>query len=306
MIFSSLQKKINILLIAIILILGISCSKESIHSLEFNSENAFEYLKSIADIKNRHSGSEKALQTVKLIEKIITKIGIPIQLIEWEELTPGGKIKFRNISAIIKNSESEGWIVLATHYDTKKLENLDNFQGANDGASGAALLIEISRVLWNNREKIRKNIEIIFLDGEECIFEYSKNDGLHGSKKHAITLKNEKRKINAVIVPDMLADKDLNAFTSADSDKKLTQLFMESVRELGFEAYFQEGEKVMIDDHKPYSDLSFPSILIIDFDYGPNNLYWHSSGDNISNVSEKSLEISGKTLIKFIEKLLND
>lgn len=272
--------------------------------IDFDSLTAFKNLEAIANINPRYSGSTGAFKNLLFIEEQLSAAGVTSEKIEWEEYTPAGKIKFRNLSARIEIDKKLPWIILGAHYDTKKLENIPKFQGANDGASCVAILIEIAKIFWKQKSKMRKNLEIVFFDGEESYFQYSDNDGLHGSKKHLKVITNEKRHVEAVIIADMLADKDLNAFVSADSNPHLTDLFIETVRELKYEKFFKRGKISMVDDHKPFSDHGIPSILIIDFDYGQNNIFWHSPGDNLSNVSKESLEISGKTLCFFIKKLV--
>ncbi len=266
----------------------------------FDSSSAFRLLSELAQAGPRHSGSEGAMRTVLFIEKELAAIGIPSRREEWTEDAPGGRTVFVNVVAEIEVSGKKPWIMLGSHYDTKRLDQCPGFQGANDGSSGVAILIETARCLWRAREKLSKNVEIVFFDGEECIYSYSENDGLHGSKRHLEELRRKKRDLKAVVVADMLADKELDAFIPADSNAELASKFMKTAGKLGVERHFQVKDLNMLDDHAPFAEAGIPSILIIDFNYGPNNVYWHSSGDNLRNVSLESVAVSGSTICHFV------
>ncbi len=268
--------------------------------IAFDSSAAFRLLSELAQTGPRHSGSEGALKAVLFIEKELAAIGIPSHREEWTEDAPEGRTVFVNIIAEIEVSEKKTWIMLGSHYDTKKLDPCPGFQGANDGASGVAILIETARCLWRTREKLSKNVEIVFFDGEECAYSYSENDGLHGSRRHLEELRRKKRDVRAVVVADMLADKELDAFIPADSNAELASKFMKTVGKLGIERHFRVKDVKMLDDHAPFAEAGIPSILIIDFNYGPNNVYWHSSGDNLRNVSLESIAVSGSAICHFV------
>jgi Zn-dependent M28 family amino/carboxypeptidase len=240
---------------------------------------------------------------VQFIEKKLSEYGIPYFRDEWEEDSPAGRILFRNVVAQIGSTQERPFLILGAHYDTKKLDFCPGFQGSNDGASGVAILLESAKALWGKREKFRKNIEIVFFDGEECICAYSENDGLHGSKYHSRKSVAKNKKCEAVIIVDMLADKNLDAIIPVESDEKLASLFIETASEIGFSAHFTRVNTSMIDDHRPFIDAGMASLLLIDFNYGPNNVYWHSSGDNLSNTSRESLAITGKSIYLFILRL---
>ncbi|HPN85233.1 MAG TPA: M20/M25/M40 family metallo-hydrolase [Victivallales bacterium] len=300
------SKIIPILLFCVISLASCGRGANTVPSVRFDRTTAFENMTEIAEIGQRHSGSEGALSTVELIEKKLTEYGVPHFRDEWYEDTAYGKILFRNVVAQIKVPGKNNLILLGTHYDTKKLENCPGFQGANDGASGVAILLECSRILLESRAKLKKNLEIVFFDGEECMFSYSEKDGLHGSKRHLRKLIERGEKCDAVIITDMLADADLDAIIPSESDSKLAAILLKTASELGVSKHFRQKNINMVDDHCPFLEVGIPSLLLIDFNYGPNSIFWHSSGDRLENVSEQSLGISGELLYHFVIKITSN
>jgi Zn-dependent M28 family amino/carboxypeptidase len=299
--------KYAVKIFCLLTLLATGCEKKPVkYNVEFNGQNTFQNLIDITDIGGqRHSGSQGALKTVEFIEEKLRSAGIQFYRKEWEEQCPVGKIVFRNVIARINKTAEKNFILMGTHYDTKRLEHCPSFTGANDGASGTAILLEIAALLAKTQNNLKKNIEIVFFDGEECVFSYSKNDGLHGSKKYLKDLSSNGRLVDcdAVVIIDMLADKNLDAIIPPECDKNLADIFLKTAKQLGFQDKFSRGNIQIIDDHTPFVQNGIPTINIIDFNYGPNNIFWHSSGDKIQNTSRESLEISGNVLLEFFLQL---
>ncbi len=249
----------------------------------------------------RYSGSKELYRTAKWLESEIKKCGLVPEIDSWEERG----CRYYNVCTTVKG-DKEGRLIVGSHYDIKKFsENLYGFTGANDAASSTAVVLQMIRYFSMNRTSI-PTIEFYFFDGEECVEEYSEHDGLHGSKRVAKRILDEGRvdQYLGMILLDMVGDKDLNFTLSLDTPRFLYRYLKEVAEEQGI------GHKVSIDydylihdDHVPFQEIGINAINLIDFEYGPNNRYWHSKYDNSSKVSAKSLEQSFELAVGLIFKL---
>lgn len=205
----------------------------------------------------------------------------------WQE---NGKT-FRNVQAVYRGQGDRGkFVIAAAHYDTKKLSLVPDFQGANDGASGVAALLAMANALPEH-SPLPFDIHFVFFDGEEAVLEYNDYDGLHGSKRCARQLKETGRAGNcvAMILLDMVGDKNLDVRFPADTNRKLLDLAAGVSETNGTLAQFNRGGSVMLDDHIPFQEIGIPAIDIIDFNYGPGNSYWHTRYDTLDKISGKSI-----------------
>jgi Zn-dependent M28 family amino/carboxypeptidase len=194
---------------------------------------------------------------------------------------------------------SEGRI--GSHYDTKWLPKI-RFVGANDAASSTGCLLEIARVL--SQIQLGRDVAVVFFDGEEAFERYSEKDGLYGSRHLASTLKDggSLRHLKGVIVLDMIGDKDLKITIAAGGDPGLSRAIFEAAEALGWRDHFALMSTALTDDHEPFQKEGVPSIDLIDFNYGPDNAFWHTPQDTLENISPRSLEIAGKTVLKMLEQ----
>ncbi len=183
-------------------------------------------------------------------------------------------------------------IIVGAHYDSRMLADQDPgpgrnlpVPGANDGASGVAVLLELARTLPSNSIPLA----LVFLDAED-------NGGLNGqdwimgSRAYVASLDFRPR---AVIILDMIGDADLNIYMERNSDQRLVTEIWAQAASLGYRQYFIPTYKYsMIDDHTPFLEAGIPAVDIIDFDYP----YWHTTADTPDKVSAASLQIVGEVL----------
>lgn len=175
-------------------------------------------------------------------------------------------------------------ILLVSHFDTKV--GIDNFVGANDGASTTGLLIALANETdWP--------IMCLFTDGEECVTEYCTQDGLHGSWQAA------KEGVGGdlpVLVLDMLGDKDYTPALVSNASETLNMHLRAAAKKADI-TLGQEGP--IIDDHVPFYAYGRCVANVIDFNFGENNCYWHTEEDTLDKISADSL---GKTvtLIRYL------
>ena len=259
---------------------------------QFNGEKAFEYVNRQLTFGPRIPGGEGHEVFINWAINELLSFGWHVQkqnfLYHETQLT----------NIIAEKGQGTNWIVLGAHYDSRKFADHDpiyeNRQqpvlGANDGASGVAILLELAQVLKINSSL---KISLVFFDGEDQ-GQISDWDWIIGSSyyvSHLIT------RPSKVIIIDMVGDKELNIYRENTSDQFLTSEIWKTAGLLGYNSYFIDNTKyTMIDDHTPFLSSNIPASLIIDFDYE----FWHTTKDTIEQISPLSLCIVGATLQSWI------
>jgi Zn-dependent M28 family amino/carboxypeptidase len=186
-------------------------------------------------------------------------------------------------------------VVVGAHYDTK---DLPDFVGANDGASGTAVLTQLARTL--KPRQARPSVVFVALDGEESPRGTPDSQfvakGLRGSKVAARAY----RRADAMILLDYVGDRDLSTRREADSDPALWARLRSAARQTGNAAFFPLTTRGAIeDDHLPFRALGVPAIDLIDFDYP----CFHVPCDDLSHVSARSLDVTGETVLQLLRTL---
>jgi len=283
-----------------------------LNSGEFNATNAFVEVKALTAITPRHSGSPGAQKAAEHLLSRLRAAEIQSYLDEFKEETPAGQILFRNIIGVLPGQKADGspaeeWIVVGAHYDTKAGIS-DNFQGANDSGSGVGVLLELARVIKSS-SSLPMNFIFSFFDGEECAVRYDKNDGLHGSRRFAEQLVKDGRsaKVRAVIILDMVGDRDLNITIPRNSALSLVSALFAAAKAEGTREKFTLRSTQILDDHAPFLSAGMPAIDIIDFEYGSapgQNDYWHTQQDTVDKLSVHSIEMVGRTVLRLLDDLM--
>jgi Zn-dependent M28 family amino/carboxypeptidase len=194
-------------------------------------------------------------------------------------------------------------IILGAHYDTRRRADEDPAQpnapvpGANDGASGVAVLLELGRSL--DLDRIPNEIWLAFFDAEDN----GRLDGwdfIAGSTHMAENLTVTPQ---AMILVDMIGDADQQIYLEHNSDPGLSARIWAQAAALGYGEHFIPVPKFsMLDDHIPFANRGIPAVDIIDFDYP----YWHTTKDTADKVSAESLERVGRTLEAFLEETADE
>lgn len=285
-----------------VFLLSAGCSAERDNAPRVDPELAYSLVKEIYAFGPRPSGSMKLHEQSVFIAEKAKEFGadnVDVQM--FTDKTPEGNIKFRNVTAEIKGTK-EQFLVIGCHYDTKKFISLPSFAGANDGASGAGLLLAMIKALKSSGEKPYYTLRIVFFDGEECLLNYSGHDGLHGSRHYVKELKKsgELKKCRAALILDMVGDKDLSITLPSDSDHKIASEIFRIARKQNKAKYFSWFRGSMLDDHTPFIKEGIAAVDIIDFEYGSSNKYWHTSGDTMDKISRESLETVGNLTLQLI------
>ena len=272
--------------------LALALALQTGESATFDAARAWEHLRQMVAIGPRPSGSAALEQTRAYIKSQLTAIGVTPVEQAWEQRTPIDTVRMENLVATIPGARKER-IVFAGHYDTKLYREF-RFVGASDGGSSAAFLIELARVL-----KARRNpytVEILFLDGEEArLPDWNGDDNTYGSRHYVAVAKRDGSlaTIKALILVDMIGDRQLNIRRETNSTKWLTDIIWASSRRRHHDAEFLPDETRIEDDHLPFLEASVPSVDIIDLDFPA----WHTAQDTLDAVSVRSLEIVGDVLL---------
>ena len=257
----------------------------------------------VTDCTPRDAGTPGAERAAAWLHARLTAQGIDATLDRFSDPTPRGPKPFVNVLATIPGSSDE-WIILLSHFDTMSGIG-ESFQGANDGGSYTGLLLELATLLQTAPHK-KYNILCAFLDGEECMLGYSDRDGFHGSKRLAKALKQQKKKIKAVLLMDMVGDRDLKITVPRNGTADLRVLALEAAEATGNRAKIGLFDGIIYDDHQAFLDLGFPAIDLIDFYYGSRsgeNDYWHTTKDTLDKLSADSLLATGQIVIEMINRL---
>jgi glutaminyl-peptide cyclotransferase len=260
---------------------------------EFDGQRALSYVEMQATFGPRISGSEGHDLMLTWLEKSLAKEG-------WVTEIQSGEMMGHPIRNLVaQRGESRPWIVLGAHYDTRMYADRDPdpqnrvwpVPGANDGASGVAVLLELARVI---PKQFPGQIWLIFFDAEDN-GEIPGWDWILGSRYFANNLETYP---DAVIIVDMIGDADQNIFIERNSDLALALQIWGQAAALGYADHFIPIPKFsLIDDHSPFLWAGIPAVDIIDFDYP----YWHTVEDTPDKISAESLQVVGSTLLAWLD-----
>jgi Zn-dependent M28 family amino/carboxypeptidase len=248
------------------------------------------HVERLVAIGPRVAGSAGGAKARDYIVRELKKAGLEVRVEPFEADTPQGQLRMTNIVAVIPGRRADVFLI-GGHYDTKWF-NDRHFVGANDGGSSAALLIELARQLVRTRQEF--TYWVVFFDGEEARHSWTATDSLYGSRRMATDLTRSQRLPRAVIVVDMIGDRDLNIRREVFSTDALTDLIWQAATRLGYQRHFLSAAIPVEDDHAPFLRAGVPSALLIDFDYPP----WHTADDTVDKVSPRSLKVVGDVLLE--------
>ncbi|MGA3025889.1 MAG: M28 family peptidase [Bryobacteraceae bacterium] len=213
--------------------------------------------------------------------------------------TPDGPVEMKNIIARVPGS-SRSALVVTGHYDTKKQPR---FVGANDGGSSTGFLLELARVVAARRWT--SDVYLVWFDGEEAFREWSDTDSLYGSRHLAERWARDGTlaQLKALINVDMIGDRNLDIARETNSSPELLRTVWKCAWDLGYGRYFTDAEGPIEDDHTPFLARGVNALDVIDFDYGPNNSWWHTPEDTLDKLSAHSFQVVGDVLVEALARL---
>jgi glutaminyl-peptide cyclotransferase len=265
-------------------------------SNNFDGRAAYRHVTAQVEIGPRPTGSEGIRKTQQYIVEKLAKYKWSI---EYQDFRYRGT-PARNI--IAKAGQGKGpVVVIGAHYDTRRRADNDPsadkrtqpVPGANDGASGAAVLLELARSL--DKAKLQNEVWLVFFDAEDN----GRLDGWQFIAGSTYFANNMSIKPAAAIVVDMIGDADQQLYKEQNSTPWLVDKVWGAAAKLGYDKYFLPTAKYsMLDDHTPFLGKGIPAVDIIDFDYP----YWHTTQDTADKVSPDSLAHAGRVLETLLEE----
>jgi hypothetical protein len=250
----------------------------------FDGPAAFKLLKLQLSYGERPAGSAQS-------RKLATKLRSMLPDGRFQKVPKG----LRNVVGTVPGKQPNRFVVVGAHYDSK---DIPGFLGANDGAGGTAAVVQLARQL--KPRTIGPTVKFVLFDGEETprgvpdsqFFE----KGLRGSKVAARKFKDAE----ALILLDFVADRNLSLPREGSSNLELWARLRKAAIGAGVGSYFPDSSDVEVeDDHTPFIQRGVPSIDLIDWDFP----CWHKTCDNLSAVSEKSLDVSGEAVAALLATL---
>jgi Zn-dependent M28 family amino/carboxypeptidase len=242
-----------------------------------------------------------AHRTAQLIAGRLTKAGATDVLIQRP---------YENVVGTLAGSEP-GVVIVGAHYDTK--DAIEGFVGANDGASGVAVMLELARTL--PRPLPGPSVQFVAFDAEEARGDRDfLDDGIRGSNQFVEFAKQGGEQgtppledIHAMVLFDMVGDCDLAIPRELSSNEEIYDAFADAAREVsGSPAPFTGTFGGVADDHTPFASEGIPVFDVIDFDFGPGpppGAWWHTSKDTLGKVCPESLDAVGEPALRAIPKI---
>jgi len=280
-----------------------------------DGDRAYGYLKSICAIGPRIAGSPANARQLKLAADHFKAKGATLREQPFSTRHPlsGKKVEMVNLVASFFPDRTER-VVLAAHYDTRPFPDREPdpakrrnpFIGANDGASGVALLMEIANHLTESSTPW--GVDLVLLDGEELVYEDDNGnkagDYFLGSKEFSRRYKAEQRKSSkpryvAGMVLDMVASKEIQIPVELGSNRLAPSLVREVwgvADKMNSKAFVQNLGTEVLDDHLAMNAAGIPTIDIIDFEY-PS---WHTANDVPEECSAESLKEVGRVVTAWL------
>jgi len=261
-----------------------------------------QYVKEIVAYGPRPIGSENHKKVEAYILDHLK--GDEVENDDFEITATEGRFPIHNIIAKFPGSR-DGIIVIASHYDTNWPLRNENYVGANDGGSSSGLLLEIANQL-HGKKRDGYSVWLLWDDGEESMrLPWYDPEALYGVRHLAAKWQSDGtiKKIKAFILEDMVGDADLNIEHDTNSTPWLEDLVYQAATELGYQSHFFAREMPVDDDHEPFVKAGIPSVDLIDFNYGYNDVFWHTTQDTLDKLSPKSLAIVGTVTLETLRLL---
>ncbi len=261
----------------------------------FDATRAFADLEAQVELGPRPAGSPAGRRTAALLAARLREAGVEDVVVQRP---------WRNVVGTIRG-RGPGTVVVGAHFDTKD-DVGSGFEGANDGASGTAVVLELARAL--PRPLPGPSVALALFDAEEPRgsrpFEL---DGTRGSRQYVADARAgglqgtpPLDEIRAMVLFDLVGDCELRIPLEAYSDPALYALFADAARRRTDSPAPFEGTRIGIeDDHVPFLEAGVPALDLIDLEYGP----WHTPEDTLDKVCPESLEAVGEAALAAIPRI---
>ncbi len=276
---------------------------------EFDGATAFGYIQRQLEFGFRIPGTEGHSRMAAWLDSMARARADTVVVQRWTHVTAkGDSLPLQNVIARY-NPAAEQRILFLAHWDTRPRADGQRspdssvaVTGANDGASGVALLLGVMDVLKRSPPPPALGVDILFTDGEDYgDFVEPYTDVLIGARHYAANPLPGPRPLYAVLF-DLIADKDLQIYQEGNSvtgAPEVVNLVWETARDLGFGRIFVDTPKhVLTDDHIELQKAGIRAIDVVDFDYPAH----HTPFDTIDKVSGASLQIVGDVAVALVRR----
>jgi len=266
----------------------------------FDGKRAYDLVAKQVSFGPRPSGSPAIGQLQNFLESELKSYGCTVDGDSFSADTPAGRVPMKNIVAKIPG-ERPGIIILATHYDTKRL---DDFVGADDGGSSTGVMLELAHQLCPRRG--RYAVWIAFFDGEEAVRpQWVDPDNRYGSRQMAakLAVSGELKKVRALLLADIVGGRSMIIQRESNSTKELKDLLWSTASRLGYSNIFVNEESESSDDHDSFLKRGVPAVDVIALTSAITQGYWHTPQDTMDKISARSLAIVGHVFVESVKQL---
>ncbi len=273
---------------------------------EFNAQRSFADLERQVDFGPRVPGSEAHAACALWLEGELKKNAdrVVVQSFTHKDKHTGKSVPMKNIVASFNTRPGIKRIMLAAHWDSRPRADQDKLEkqhlpipGANDGASGVAVLLEIARAL--KQQPPAFGIDIVLFDGEDWGREGELDEYFLGARYFAANM-GKYRPVYGILL-DMVGDARLSLPVEYNSWRiapHVVNKVWDTAARLGYTAFEKRSGPAVSDDHIPMIEAGIPFIDIIDFAYpDENHAYWHTLQDTPDKCSPQSLKTVGQVLL---------
>ena len=276
----------------------------------FSGEAAFTHLVNQCDFGPRNPGSAGHKSALKYILEVMAPLADTVYTQSYTETMPrtNQKVGMNNVIARF-NIRAKKQIMISAHWDTRPwgdrgislMERETPILGANDGASGVAVILELARILKKNSPAL--GVNLVLFDAEDYGTSGDSWSYCKGSQYFAKNLPIPFP--DYAINLDMVGDANLNVYIERYSYKQNPKLVMElwgKAEELNLTGFKKMAYYTIFDDHVPlYEIAGIPAVDIIDFDYPDEKTnYHHTHNDVVENCSPQSLWQVGTLMVHHI------
>jgi len=271
---------------------------------EFDGKLAFEQLTRQTSFGPRVPGTSAHDECLKYLQTTLQNYGATVTLQPFDHTGYSGELlKMTNVVASF-NSVAATRILLIAHWDSRPQADQEQdaskrslpILGANDGASGVAILMEIARHLRNNPPAT--GIDMLLVDGEDYGREGDLDNYLLGTKYFVDHLPPGFKPAFGILL-DMVGDKDLEIPKEPNSLQyapDIVELIWSTAKSMGVYQFSDRIQRPVIDDHLPLNEAGIKTVDLIDFDYPQ----WHTTGDTPDKCSPESLQAVGRVLMQVL------
>ncbi|MDE3169917.1 MAG: M28 family peptidase [Acidobacteriota bacterium] len=272
----------------------------------FDGAKAYSYVEKLVSF-GPHPPDTPAIRNVQsYIRDRLKGFGCRVDVDDFHAQTPIGTLAMENIVAKIPGT-GPGVILLLTHYDTLRLPG---FVGAEDSGSSTGLMLEMASLLCSGQKR-HNAVWIAFLDGEEAQLvengeaQWTDADSVFGSRELAarMDLSGDLKNVKAVILADMIGQKNLHIVRESSSTKWLTDLVWKTADRLGYGNIFLNSEAATSDDHIPFIQRGAAAVDIIDLQDFTEEGYWHTTQDTLDKLSPRNIAIVGHVILASLDEL---